>query len=47
MEFLLTGIALCIVFGGISAIGALRRIADATEEIARNTRERAEADAPQ
>ena len=47
MEFLLTGIALCIFFGGISIIGALRRIADATEEIARNARERADADAPQ
>ncbi|WP_279387795.1 hypothetical protein [Agromyces fucosus] len=44
---MLWGIALCVFFGGISVIGALRRIADATEEIARNTRERAEADAPQ
>ena len=47
MEFLLTGIALCVFFGGISVIGALRRIADATEEIARNTRDRAGVDAPQ
>lgn len=38
--------ALFIFFALISVIGALRRIADATEEIARNTRERADVDAP-
>ena len=47
MDFLLWGIALCVFFGGISVIGALRRIAAATEEIARNTRAQAEVDAPQ
>jgi hypothetical protein len=29
---------LLLLFGGISAIGALNRIRDAVEEIARNTR---------
>ena len=47
MEFLMVAFALFIFFALISVIGALRRIADATEEIARSTRERAEADAPQ
>lgn len=47
MEILLAAFGVIVILGGISAIGALRRIADATEEIARNTRERAEVESPQ
>ncbi|HEY9365992.1 MAG TPA: hypothetical protein VIP55_05115 [Agromyces sp.] len=47
MEFLMIAFALFLFFAVISIIAALRRIAAATEEIARNARERAEVDAPQ
>jgi hypothetical protein len=46
MDFLMVAFALFIFFSLISVIGALRRIAAATEEIARNTRAQAEVDAP-
>ncbi|MFC9559360.1 hypothetical protein [Agromyces sp. NPDC056965] len=47
MDFLVVAFALFIFFAMISVIGALRRIAAATEEIARNTRDRVESDPPQ
>ncbi|SIN84807.1 hypothetical protein [Agromyces cerinus] len=49
MDFLVAAFGVLVILGGISIIGALRRIADATEEIAQNTRDRADvdADAPQ
>ena len=47
MDFLQIAFALFIFFATISVIGVLRRIAAATEEIARNTRDRAGVDPSQ
>ncbi|WP_157372935.1 hypothetical protein [Agromyces sp. Root81] len=45
MDFWVAAFGVLVLLGGISIIGALRRIADATEEIARNSRNRADTDA--
>lgn len=47
MDFWVAAFGVLVFLGGISVIGALRRIADATEEIARNTRDRADVELPQ
>lgn len=38
-SWIVVGLLLLVIFGGISVIGALNRIRDAVEEIAENTRE--------
>ncbi|MGW9631110.1 hypothetical protein ACWGST_10430 [Agromyces sp. NPDC055520] len=43
MIILVLGFGVLVILGGSSIIGALRRIADATEQIARNSRVQVEA----
>ena len=38
-SWIVAGLVLMLFFGGISVIGALNRIRDAVEEIAKNTRD--------
>lgn len=39
ISWIVVGLLLLVMFGGISVIGALNRIRDAVEEIAENTRD--------